>query len=103
MTVTLDRNVEQFIGAPRQLFINGQWADAASGKTFATPNPATGQTPANIAEGDAEDINRAVAAARAAFDDGPWSRMTASERGRVIWRIGDLILEHAEEIAQLES
>ena len=49
MTVTLDRNVEQFIGAPRQLFINGQWADAASGKTFATPNPATGETLANIA------------------------------------------------------
>jgi len=51
MTVTLDRNVEQFIRAPRQLFINGQWADAASGKTFATPNPATGETLANIAEG----------------------------------------------------
>ena len=53
MTVTLDRNVEQFIGSPRQLFINGQWADAASGKTFVTPNPATGETLANIAEGDA--------------------------------------------------
>src|SRR4249919_1698548 len=103
MTVTLDRNVESFIGAPRQLFINGQWADAASGKTFATPNPATGETLANIAEGDAEDINRAVKAARRAFEDGPWSRMTASERGRIIWRIGDLILEHADELAQLES
>jgi hypothetical protein len=44
MTVTLDRNVEAFIGTPRQLFINGQWADAASGKTFETPNPATGET-----------------------------------------------------------
>src|SRR2546430_15331608 len=103
MTVTLDRNVEQFIGAPRQLFINGQWADAASGKTFATPNPATGETLANIAEGDAEDIDRAVMAARRAFEEGPWSRMTASERGRIIWRIGDLILEHTDELAQLES
>jgi phenylacetaldehyde dehydrogenase len=103
MTVTLDRNVEQFIGAPRQLFINGQWADAASGKTFATPNPATGETLANIAEGDAEDIDRAVRAARRAFEDGPWSKMTASERGRIIWRIGDLILEHTDELAQLES
>jgi phenylacetaldehyde dehydrogenase len=103
MTVTLDRNVEQFIGAPRQLFINGQWADAASGKTFATPNPATGETLANIAEGDAEDIDRAVRAARRAFEEGPWSRMTASERGRIIWRIGDLILEHTDELAQLES
>ena len=103
MTVTLDRNVENFIGARRQLFINGQWADAASGKTFETPNPATGETLAHIAEGDAEDIDRAVRAARRAFEDGPWSRMTPSERGRIIWRIGDLILEHVDELAQLES
>jgi len=103
MTVTLDRNVEAFIGTPRQLFINGQWTDAASGKTFETPNPATGETLARVAEGDAEDINRAVRAARAAFDDGPWSRMTPSERGRIIWKIGDLILDHVDELAQLES
>src|ERR1700723_3795723 len=103
MTVTLDRNVEAFIGSPRQLFINGQWVDAASGRTFETPNPATGETLARIAEGDAEDINRAVRAARTAFESGPWSRMTPSERGRIIWRIGDLILEHADELAQLES
>ena len=103
MTVTLDRKVEDFIGAPRQLFIDGQWADAASGKTFQTPDPATGETLARIAEGDAEDIDRAVRAARRAFEDGPWSRMTASERGRIIWRIGDLILEHTDELAQLES
>jgi phenylacetaldehyde dehydrogenase len=103
MTVTLDRNVEEFIGAPRQMFINGQWADAASGKTFDTPNPATGETLAHIAEGDAEDVDRAVRAARRAFEDGPWSRMSPSERGRIIWRIGDLILEHTDELAQLES
>ncbi|MFZ0045470.1 MAG: aldehyde dehydrogenase family protein, partial [Streptosporangiaceae bacterium] len=102
MTVTLDRNVEAFIGSPRQLFINGQWVDAASGRTFETPNPATGETLAHVAEGDAEDINRAVRAARAAFD-GPWSQLTPSDRGRIIWKIGDLILEHAEELAQLES
>jgi phenylacetaldehyde dehydrogenase len=71
MTVALDRNVEAFIGAPRQLFIDGQWTAAASGKTFDTPNPATGETLARIAEGDAEDIDRAVRAARRAFD-GPW-------------------------------
>ncbi len=102
MTVTIDSKVEQFISTPRQLFINGQWVDAASGQTFATPNPATGETLAQVAEGDAEDINRAVAAARAAFE-GPWSRMTPSERGRIIWKIGDLLLERAEEFAQLES
>jgi phenylacetaldehyde dehydrogenase len=103
MTVTLDRNVEEFIGVPRQLFIDGRWVDAASGRTFETPNPATGETLARIAEGGAEDINRAVKAARRAFEEGPWSRMTPSERGRIIWRIGDLILAHLDELAQLES
>jgi phenylacetaldehyde dehydrogenase len=103
MTVTLDRSVEEFIAVPRQLFINGQWVDAASGKTFETPNPATGETLARVAEGDVEDVNRAVRAARRAFDEGPWGRMTPSERGRIIWRIGDLILDHVDELAQLES
>jgi len=103
MTVTLDRDVETFTRAPRQLFIDGKWADAASGKSFETPNPATGETLAHIAEGDAEDVNRAVRAARKAFESGPWSRMTPSERSRIIWRIGDLILEHTDELAQLES
>jgi phenylacetaldehyde dehydrogenase len=102
VTVTIDRNVEQFISTPRQLFINGEFVDAVSGRTFETPNPATGETLAHVAEGDAEDINRAVAAARAAFD-GPWSRMTPSERGKIVWKIGDLLLEHVEEFAQLES
>jgi len=103
MTVTVDRKVEDFIGVPRQLFIGGRWAEAASGKTFETPDPATGEVLARVAEGDAEDIDRAVRAARRAFEDGPWGRMTPSERGRIIWRIGDLILEHAGELAQLES
>ena len=103
MTVTLERNVEKFLGTPRQLFINGQWADAASGRSFETPNPATGETLARVAEGEAEDIDRAVRAARRAFEEGPWGRMTVSERGRIIWRIGDLILEHLDELAQLES
>jgi phenylacetaldehyde dehydrogenase len=101
--VTLDRDVKAFVAAPRQLFINGQWCDAASGKSFETPNPATGETLARIAEGDAEDIDRAVRAARRAFEDGPWGKMSPSERGRIIWRIGDLILEHTDELAQLES
>src|SRR5271169_2662791 len=103
MTVTVDRSVEDFVSTPRQLFIDGQWTDAASGQTFETPNPATGETLANVAEGDAEDINRAVRAARRAFEDGPWSRLTPSDRGRLIWKLGDLILEHADELAQLES
>src|ERR1700734_1772401 len=103
MTATVDETVEQFTATPRKLFINGQWVDAASGKTFETPNPATGETLASVAEGDSEDIDRAVRAARKAFDEGPWGSITPSERGRIVWRIGDLILEHAEELAQLES
>ena len=103
MTVTAERSVEEFTATPRQLFIDGRWVEAASGKTFETPDPATGETLAHVAEGDAEDIERAVRAARRAFDEGPWGRLTASERGRIIWKIGDLILEHADELAQLES
>jgi phenylacetaldehyde dehydrogenase len=103
MSVALDKRVDDFIATRRQLFIDGQWVDAASGATFDTPNPATGEVLATVAEGDAEDIDRAVRAARRAFEDGPWSRMTPSDRGRVIWRIGDLILEHVEELAQLET
>ncbi len=103
MTVTLERNVEEFLSTPRQLFIDGQWADSASGRTFETPNPATGETLARVAEGEAEDIDRAVRAARRAFEEGPWGRMTTSDRGRIIWRIGDLINEHLDELAQLES
>jgi phenylacetaldehyde dehydrogenase len=103
MTVTIDRSVQDFTTTPRKLFIDGEWVEAASGRTFDTPNPATGQTLAKVAEGDAEDINRAVRAARRAFEEGPWGRMTASDRGRIIWKIGDLILQHADELARLES
>ena len=79
MTVTLDKRVDDFIATKRQLFIDGRWVDSASGRTFETPNPATGETLATVAEGDAEDIDRAVRAARTAFEDGPWGRMTPSD------------------------
>ncbi|MFB9834279.1 aldehyde dehydrogenase family protein [Actinoallomurus acaciae] len=102
ITAAHDR-VSDFVASPRLLFIGGRWTEPASGRTFATPDPATGETLADVAEGDAADIDRAVQAARAAFEDGPWSRLTASERSRLIWKIGDLILEHAEEFAELEA
>jgi phenylacetaldehyde dehydrogenase len=102
--VTLDGNVASYVAKRRQMLINGKWVDAASGKTFPTYNPATGEVLANVAEGDREDIDRAVAAARAAFDSGPWTKkLTPSERGRMIWKLADLIERHAEEFAQLES
>ena len=88
---TLDKRVHDFIVSRRQLFIDGQLVDAKSGKTFETVNPATSESLSTVAEGDAADIDLAVRAARRAFDDGPWSRMTPSERGRVIWRIGCLL------------
>src|SRR5580698_1245603 len=102
-TAVLDKRVNDFVATTQRLLIGGRFVDAASGRTFETPNPATGETLASVAEGDAEDIDRAVRAARAAFDEGPWGSITPSDRGRIIWRIGDLILEHAEELAQLES
>jgi phenylacetaldehyde dehydrogenase len=103
MSITLDKRVDDFIATDRKLFIGGDWVDAASGRTFTTPNPATGEKLATVAEGDAEDIDRAVQAARRAFEVGPWARMTPSDRGRLIWKIGDLILEHVDELAQLET
>jgi phenylacetaldehyde dehydrogenase len=84
------------------MLINGKWVNAASGKTFPTYNPATGEVLAHVAEGDKEDINRAVAAARAAFEKGAWRDITPSERGRLIWKLADLLEKHAEEFAQLE-
>uniref|UniRef100_A0A452XGJ9 Aldehyde dehydrogenase domain-containing protein n=1 Tax=Aegilops tauschii subsp. strangulata TaxID=200361 RepID=A0A452XGJ9_AEGTS len=86
-----------------QLLINGNFVDAASGRTFPTVDPRTGEVIARVAEGDAEDIDRAVAAARRAFDEGPWPRMTAYERCRVLLRFADLMERHNDEIAALES
>lgn len=88
---------------PVKMLIGGQWVESASGKTFETFNPATGKALAHVAEGDAEDINRAVAAARAAFESGPWTKMTPSQRGRLLWRVAELIEEHADELAMLET
>ncbi len=96
-------SVAEFLSRPRKMFINNQWVDSASGKTFPVYNPATGEVLARVAEGDREDINRAVKAARKAFDSGRWPDMTASERGRLIWKLGDLLEQHAEEFSQLES
>jgi phenylacetaldehyde dehydrogenase len=99
----LHPRVQEFIDTPRQMFINGKWVNAASGKTFPTYNPATGEVMAKIAEGDREDVDRAVAAARRAFESSAWADMTASERGRLVWKLADLLEQHAEEFAQIES
>src|SRR5947209_5871872 len=96
--------VERFVGAPvRKMLIDGKWVEAASGKKFETVNPATGQVLARVAEGDKEDIDRAVRAARRAFDDGKWARMNPTERQRLLLRIADLIEANGDELAQLET
>ncbi|KAG2589732.1 hypothetical protein PVAP13_5NG383046 [Panicum virgatum] len=86
-----------------KLFINGQFVDAVSGKTFETRDPRTGEVIANIAEGDKADVDLAVKAAREAFDNGPWPRMSGYERGRILYKFADLIDQHVEELAMLDT
>ncbi len=86
-----------------QAFIDGKFVDAASGKTFESINPATGEVLAHVAECDEEDVNRAVAAARTAFEDGRWSRQAPGERKAVMLKLADLIRENLEEFALLDS
>jgi len=86
-----------------QVFIGGQWRPPASGETYATINPATEEESARVAKGDERDIDLAVQAARRAFDQGPWPKMTAAERARVLWKLGDLIMANLDEMARLES
>jgi aldehyde dehydrogenase (NAD+) len=86
-----------------KLLIGNKWVDAASGKTFPTINPATGEVIAQVAEADAADVDKAVGAARAAFEKGAWRKMSASQRGQLMYRLADLIEKNIEELAQLES
>src|SRR6059036_48276 len=85
-----------------QLFINGEFVDAESGKTFNSPNPATGETFAEVAEADKADVDKAVAAARKAFE-GKWSKMSARDRGRLLYKLSQVIEQHAPELAELET
>ena len=88
---------------PGKLFIGGRWVDAASGKTFPTVNPATGETITLIAEGDERDAAAAVEAAHKAFHSGPWPEMSAADRAKILWKIGDLIDKYNEELGTLET
>jgi len=101
--IALTRPVRSFISGTKKMLIDGQWLPAASGKTFPVTDPATGEVIAQVAEGDNVDIDHGVKAARRAFEAGAWPTMSPSARGKLIWRIGDLILEHLDELAELES
>jgi len=101
--VEREDKVTRFVKKTRKMLIDGRWVEAASGKTFPTYNPATGEVLARVAEGDREDIDRAVKAARTAFETGPWPKTTPSERGRMIWKLADLVEKNLDEFAELET
>src|SRR3954453_12708270 len=91
----IDQHARDFVARRHPILIGADWVEAAPGQTFDTYDPATGDVLASVPRGSSEDIDRAVKTARAAFaPDAPWRRMSPSERGRAIHRLGDLILEH---------
>ena len=89
--------------APVKLFIDGEFRDARGGATFTTINPATEEPIAEVAAATPEDVDDAVAAARRAYESGPWAEMPARDRGRLLWRLGELLRERIEEVAVLET
>ncbi len=100
---TVEETVKQPSVQHTECFIGGSWLPAASGKTFPTINPATEEVIAEVAEGDKEDIDLAVDAARRAFESGPWRTMDARDRGRLIYKLAELIEDELDELAALES
>ncbi len=86
-----------------KMLIDGVWMNAMSGRTFETINPATGEVIAKVAEGEKGDVDKAVAAARKAFDKGAWRKTSARERGRYLYRLADLIEKNIDELARLET
>ncbi len=88
---------------PGKLLIGSKWVDASTGATFPTVNPASGETITHLAEANTADVETAVRAARAAFEEGPWAQMSASDRGKLLYKIGDLIEKHIDEFAYLET
>jgi phenylacetaldehyde dehydrogenase len=103
ISVPLPEFAAKFLSAPKQLFIDGAFVEAKSGKTFPVYNPATGDVLAHVAQGDAADINLAVTAARRAFESGPWRSLSPSQRARLIYKLADKLEERLEDFALLES
>jgi acyl-CoA reductase-like NAD-dependent aldehyde dehydrogenase len=85
------------------MLVGGEWVDSVSGQTFDAVNPATGEMLVLVAAATAEDVDNAVSAARQAFESGPWPKMSGTQRGELLWKIGDLIDQHATELAELET
>jgi phenylacetaldehyde dehydrogenase len=106
-TVSVDTRLSaktaDFVTHNHRMFIGGKFVNAASGKTFPVYDPATGEVIAHVPEAEAADVDAAVHAARKAFDEGPWPGMTASQRGRLLWKLADLLEANLEEFAEIES
>ncbi len=103
LNYTVNDNVGSFLSKDKSIYINGKWVSSKSGKTFDVEDPATGKKIATCAAGNSQDIDLAVKAARDAFDSGKWGSIPPNEKGKILWKIADLIDEHSEELAQLES
>ena len=86
-----------------EIFVAGKWQPTISGETYQPINPANEEPLAAVGKGDERDIDAAVAAARKAFDEGPWPKMSPHERGRIVWKLGDLVQQNLDEMARLES
>jgi acyl-CoA reductase-like NAD-dependent aldehyde dehydrogenase len=102
--VTLQPGTQAFLSkGPKQLYINGKWENGLNNRTFPTLNPATGEALVEVALAELEDVERAVHAARAALEHGPWSTMSGEDRGRLLYQLADLIEHYADELAELET
>src|SRR4030095_7979813 len=99
----LDRPDRDFVEGRPKLMIDGKLVDAVSDKTFPVYDPATGMVITEVAEADRKDVDLAVRAARRAVDDGAWAKVRPAQRGRLLWKLADLIESHLEEFAELES
>jgi acyl-CoA reductase-like NAD-dependent aldehyde dehydrogenase len=102
-TYYLNEGVKSFLERPQLMLINNRWTDAVAGGRIASLNPATGLSITEIPEGGTADVDRAVTAARYAFETGPWSKLTPDERGVLLWRLADLIEKHEEEFSQIDT
>ena len=98
MTTSLRKSL-----SPARLFIDGQWVDPQSGQHFKTINPATEEAITDVADASAEDVDRAVQAARRAFESGPWAKLSGADRGRILWKLGDLIEANVQELGRIET
>jgi len=103
VAVQMKEKVEKFLNGTKKLYINGEFVDSVSQKTFETFNPATGEVLATVAEAGPEDVDKAVKAARMAFEEGPWAKMSAAQRSRLMYKLADLMEENKEELALLET